>query len=67
MVDFKVLPEHLGEFKYNCEEHGFNTIVIAGPGMAKEIEKAGRLVQVRKNQCSYRATLNNCRNLKIYN
>jgi len=49
-VKFEIKREHFGEWKFESEKHGFNTIVISGPcpSSTKPEQRVGRLVQVRK-------------------
>lgn len=51
MVEFKT--EHYGDYKHNCEEHGYNAIVISGPIMGSRDVRFGRLIQVRKKSGAF--------------
>jgi hypothetical protein len=53
MENLEVKKEHLGTFKMNSEEHGFNAIVIASLSRNEDIDNVGRLVQVRKKSGAF--------------
>ncbi|MFA7307637.1 MAG: hypothetical protein WC026_13295 [Hyphomicrobium sp.] len=48
--DIKIEQSHLGNYKRESEQHGFNTIVLSCPvqGKQEDWQMVGRIVQVRK-------------------